>query len=136
MTKSYEAEAAEADEREYLASALPPADVDVELDPGPKSAIAIRLDAADVERLKARADAEGMGFTQLARQWILERLEEDSTVPADAEAALATLRRYVSNVRVVRLSAHPPTEPAASERATKAVDLHGQQGKSTGPPRA
>lgn len=94
MKKNYETEAQAADEREYLASEMTPADV--ELGSGPKSAIAIRLSGADVERLKARADTEGIGFTQLARQWILERLDEPSTVPAEAEAALATLRRLVS----------------------------------------
>ena len=94
MKENYEAEAQAADEREYLVSEMTP--VDVELGSGPKSAIAIRLSGADVERLKARADTEGIGFTQLARQWILERLAEPSTVPAEAEAALATLRRLVS----------------------------------------
>ena len=94
MKRNYEAEAQAADDREYLASEMTLADVD--LGPGPKSAIAIRLRGADVERLKARADTEGIGFTQLARQWILERLDEPSTVPAEAEAALATLRRLVS----------------------------------------
>ena len=69
MKKNYETEAQAADEREYLASEMTPADV--ELGSGPKSAIAIRLSGADVERLKARADTEGIGFTQLARQWIL-----------------------------------------------------------------
>jgi hypothetical protein len=34
---------------------------DVDLGSGPKSAIAIRLSGADVERLKARADTEGIG---------------------------------------------------------------------------
>ena len=43
----------------------------------PQSAIAILLSAVDVERLKARADQEGIGFTQLARQWILERLGDE-----------------------------------------------------------
>jgi predicted DNA binding CopG/RHH family protein len=95
MNKEYEPEAREADEREYLVSSMEPT-TDVELGPGPKAAIAIRLSGADVERLKARADSEGIGFTQLARQWILERLDEPSTVPAEAEAALATLRRFVS----------------------------------------
>ena len=37
-----------------------------ELGPGPKSAIVVPLDAADIERLKDRADEEGTGFTQLA----------------------------------------------------------------------
>ncbi len=49
-----------------------------------------------MDRLKARADEEGVGSTQLARQWILERLDEGSTVPAEAEAAIATLRSYIS----------------------------------------
>jgi len=94
VKRNYEAEAQAADEREYLASEMTPADV--ELGSGPKSAIAMRLSGADVQRLKARAAMEGIGFTQLARQWILERLDEPSTVPAEAEAALATLRRLVS----------------------------------------
>ena len=73
----YEAEATAADEHEYLVSAMAAAE-DVEVSPGPKSAIALGLSAAGVERLKAQADEEGVGFTQLARQWILERLDEQS----------------------------------------------------------
>jgi hypothetical protein len=132
MTKNYEAEATAADEREYLASAM--ASADVEVGPGgPKSAIAIRLGAADVERLKARADREGVGFTQLARQWILERLDQPSEIPAEAEAALQVVRHYLVKTWTVNLmhvpaeavaAREPPTESAASERGTKAVDVH------------
>ena len=127
MTNDYETEATAADEREYLISTTRP--LAVELSPGPKSAIAIRLDAADVERLKARADLEGMGFTQLARQWILERLDGPTEIPAEAEAALAVLRHLLVEAGLPVPSERvgprvPPTEPAASQRGTKAVDVH------------
>ena len=52
--------------------------------------------AATSQRLKARSGAERIGFTQLAQRCILERLDEPSRVPAEVEAALATLRRFVS----------------------------------------
>ena len=116
MSNDYQAEATAADEREYLASAMAPAEVD--LGPGPKSAIAIRLSGTDVERLKARADEEGVGFTQLARQWILERLDEPSELPAGAEAAFATLRSYISRGYVAEA-----TEGKTRVKATKATKV-------------
>ena len=55
---------------------LVPSDVRIVRDGGPKSALSVRIDGADIERLRRRAEAEGVGLTQLVRQWILERLDE------------------------------------------------------------
>jgi len=43
---------------------------------GPKSLLAVRLDGEDIERLRQRAEELGVGVTQLARAWLLERLDE------------------------------------------------------------
>jgi len=42
----------------------------------PKSSLAVRFDASDLERLRVRAEAVGLGVTQLVRQWVTERLDE------------------------------------------------------------
>ncbi len=60
------------------------------------SAFAVRFDPADVDRLRARAGAEGVGVTQLVRAWVLDRLEADDAVPVEADEALSTLRRLVA----------------------------------------
>ena len=67
------------DQRENLATALSPSGVVAVV--GTMAALAALLDASDIERLKARAEREGVGSTQLARQWILERLAEPSENP-------------------------------------------------------
>lgn len=90
----YEAEANEADEREYLISEMTP--VEVHVGPVPKSALAVRFDPADLDRLRARAEAEGVGVTQLVRAWVLERLSQDDELPVAAAELLAELRRLLS----------------------------------------
>jgi hypothetical protein len=42
----------------------------------PMSSLAVRFDAADLERLRQRAKAEGVGVTQLVRRWVRDRLDE------------------------------------------------------------
>lgn len=42
----------------------------------PKSSLAVRFEAADLDRLRRRAGAEGVGITQLVRRWVQERLDE------------------------------------------------------------
>jgi integrase len=42
----------------------------------PMSSLAVRFDAADLERLRQRANAEGVGVTQLVRRWVRDRLDE------------------------------------------------------------
>ena len=121
MSNDYQAEATAADEREYLASAMAPAEVD--LGPGPKSAIAIRLSGTDVERLKARADEEGVGFTQA-------RPPVDPRTPGRTERApgwgggrLATLRSYISRGYVAEATEGRPGSrpPRRQERCRRPV---------------
>ena len=124
-TESHEAQASGADEPEYRALWLSAA---TELGPGPKSAIVVPLDAADIERLKDRADEEGTGFTQLARRWVLERLEVArpvrgrptlSNAPTGATSPRRASRIPRANSPASRVVTDvPPTEPAASERGT------------------
>ncbi|MGH9064514.1 MAG: hypothetical protein ACRD0L_11180 [Acidimicrobiales bacterium] len=95
LAEAYEADATAADAEEYLGTGTP---LKVRVGPAPLSALAVRMSGADIDRLRARANAEGIGLTQLARAWILERLDEDEAdqVPAEVEAALGTLRRYAT----------------------------------------
>ena len=70
----------------------------------PKSELAICMDADDIDRLRRRAEAEGIGLTQLARSWILERLdkpEESQTVEALIEALDEGLRAARTSRRVM-----------------------------------
>ena len=91
MAARYEADADEADALEF-GSGTP---VDVKAGPQRMSAFAVRFDPADVDRLRAKARAEGVGVTQLVRTWVLDRLEADDGVPVEADEALRTLRRLV-----------------------------------------
>jgi len=74
----YEEEAKAFDEADFDLSAMRRADTRVAREP--KSSLAVRFDVADLDRLRQRAEAEGVGITQLVRSWVLERLDE----PADA----------------------------------------------------
>ncbi len=88
---SYEADADEADGLEFGNGTT------VEVKTGQRmSAFAVRFDPADVDRLRERANAEGVGVTQLVRAWVLDRLEADDNVPVEADEALSTLRRLVA----------------------------------------
>jgi hypothetical protein len=91
MAARYEADADEADALEF-GSGTP---VDVKAGPQRMSAFAVRFDPADVDRLRAKARAEGVGVTQLVRAWVLDRLDADDAVPVEADEALRTLRRLV-----------------------------------------
>ncbi len=91
MAERYEADADVADALEF-GSGTP---VEVKAGPQRMSAFAVRFDPADVDRLRARAHAEGIGVTQLVRAWVLDRLEDDDAVPVEADEALRTLRRLV-----------------------------------------
>lgn len=88
----YEADAIEADGLEFGNGAP----VEVKAGPRRMSAFALRFDPAVVERLRVRADTEGVGVTQLVRAWVLDRLEADDAVPVEADEALSTLRRLVA----------------------------------------
>ena len=92
MAARYEADADEADALEF-GSGTP---VDVKAGPQRMSAFAVRFDPADVDRLRAKARAEGVGVTQLVRAWVLDRLDADDAVPVEADEALRTLRRLVA----------------------------------------
>lgn len=90
MTKA-ERVAAEADEMEFGKGRR------VKVRTGePMSALAVRLSGTDIERLRARAEAQGVGVTQLVRTWILARLDETDSVPVEAEEALGTIRRMLA----------------------------------------
>jgi hypothetical protein len=74
MTARHGADIDAFDEGEFDLGTLRRADVRVAREP--KSALSVRFDADDIERLRERAGAAGVGVTQLVRTWVLERLDE------------------------------------------------------------
>jgi L-rhamnose isomerase len=68
----------------------------------PKSSLAVRFDTADLERLRERAEADGVGITQLVRGWVLERLDE----PADSAVSdlMAALEASLKAARAIKRS--------------------------------
>lgn len=69
----------------------------------PKSSLAVRFDAADLERLRQRAAAEGVGVTQLVRRWVQERLDEQE--PAGAvDELMEALQKGMQAARTIRRS--------------------------------
>jgi hypothetical protein len=70
--------------------------VEVDVVPNAMSSLAIRFERSDLSTLRKRAQSEGVGVTQLVRAWVLERLAEEGEVPLEADEALATLRRLVT----------------------------------------
>ena len=81
-----------ADRREPARSELPTPDTDV-----PMVSRSVRLPLETYERVRAAADARGIGVTTLMRQWIeagLADLDDSATVSlADVRRALASLSR-------------------------------------------
>ncbi len=80
----------------------------------PKSSLAVRFDSADLERLRRRAEADGVGITQLVRGWILERLDE----PADSSSVselMAGLETAIKAARAIKRS--QPSPSSSTQRA-------------------
>jgi predicted transcriptional regulator len=79
------------------------ADVDLELaedvqvvrQPAPRSTFALRLDGSTIERLRELARRRGRRPTQLAREWLIERLEREQQGAGEDrfEGRLADLER-------------------------------------------
>ena len=69
----------------------------------PKSSLAVRFEAADLERIRQRAEAEGVGITQLVRRWVVERLEEPETTVA-AEDLMEGLEKSLRAARAIKRS--------------------------------
>ena len=86
---------------------------------GPLSAtIAVRFDARTMERLRAAAEVRGVGYTQLLRSWVMERLDVESPVPRGRRSqrtkAQAAVRDKVTRAVMARM-------PAFVEEVTQAV---------------
>ena len=54
----------------------------------PQEAFALRLPPEVVEELRAQAEVRGIGVTQLAREWVIERLELERRRPSSADRLL------------------------------------------------
>jgi hypothetical protein len=87
------------DEDEFDLSTLRPADVRVGREP--KSALSVRFDAADIERLRERSATAGVGITQLVRTWVLERLDEPEPSAAVGDL-MEALERSLRAARTIK----------------------------------
>lgn len=54
----------------------------------PQEAFALRLPPEVVEELRERAEARGLGVTQLVREWVIDRLEVERRRPRSADPLL------------------------------------------------
>ncbi len=54
----------------------------------PQEAFALRLPPEAVEELRERAEARGLGVTQMVREWVLDRLESERRRPGKTDALL------------------------------------------------
>ena len=81
-----EAEATALDEEEHLLDPAKAFRLTPRPDDGqPKSTLAVRIAAADIDRLRALADRTGEGATQLGRRFILEGLQRAEAAGASPE---------------------------------------------------
>jgi hypothetical protein len=87
------------DEDDFDLAALRPADV--RLGREPKSALSVRFDATDIERLRERAATAGVGITQLVRGWVLERLDEPEPSAAVGDL-MEALERSLRAARTIK----------------------------------
>ena len=87
------------DEDDFDLATLRPADVRVGREP--KSALSVRFDAADIERLRERAATAGVGVTQLVRGWVLERLDEPEPSAAVGDL-MEALERSLRAARTIK----------------------------------
>lgn len=87
------------DEGDFDLTTLRRADVRVGREP--KSALSVRFDAADIERLRERAAATGVGVTQLVRTWVLERLDEPEPSAAVGDL-MDALERSLRAARTIK----------------------------------
>ena len=54
----------------------------------PQEAFALRLPPEAVEQLRERAEARGLGVTQIVREWVLDRLELERRRPETTDVLL------------------------------------------------
>ena len=87
------------DEGDFDLATLRPADVRVGR--APKSALSVRFDAVDLERLRERATTAGVGITQLVRTWVLERLDEPEPSAAVGDL-MEALERSLRAARTIK----------------------------------
>lgn len=97
----YEADATAEDEREHLLDPAKALRVTVRRDdPEPKSTLAVRIAAADIDRLRAAGERSGEGVTIIARRFILEGLHRADVAGVDPEVT-AKLSRAIDESRQV-----------------------------------
>lgn len=65
--------------------------------------LAVRFDPADLEQLRVRAEAEGLGATQLVGRWVMEHLDEPS-VGGAVEDLVEGLEKSLKATRALKRS--------------------------------
>jgi len=69
----------------------------------PMPSLAVRFDPADLEQLRVRAEAEGLGATQLVGRWVMEHLDEPS-VGGAVEDLVEGLEKSLKATRALKRS--------------------------------
>jgi hypothetical protein len=85
-------------EQEYLANEMPPAEV--ERRGGERKALmAVRFDPADIDRLRAAAEAQRTSVSELVRRWVVERLDAPpSPLQTQLDDITAKMREVVGAI--------------------------------------
>ena len=121
MTKRdpLERERDEAAAAEYDLRSLPRKRVQRDGRPG-MATFALRLDPADVAELRRIAEQRNVGATQLARQWVVERLHAER-VPQNADVIdlMAELERRVAEIRRQLLEPEVPRAASAAPASSR-----------------
>lgn len=103
----HEDEARSFDETEHPLSEMRRVEVSRAKPGEAKHSLAVRFDPEDIDRLRERAESEGVGVTQLVRTWVLDRLDEPAATGdvVDLMAALeASLRAAEGHARALKRS--------------------------------
>jgi hypothetical protein len=110
------------DDTDYAELDLQPADdVSVARRPEPRSTFALRLDGATIDLLRELAERRGTRPTQLARRWLVERLEieQGGSARPRLEERVAELERRVDRVTGGEASEGPVAEFEAQAAVTR-----------------
>lgn len=90
MTYDYAADAAAEDDAEHIFDL----ENEIQMTPRAMSTLAVRLDGADIDRLRVVAAEQGVGVTQLARRWITDRLDDKEPMET-VVITVAELKRFI-----------------------------------------
>lgn len=100
-------------------------DVQVARHPEPRSTFALRLDASTIERLRDLASRRGARPTQLAREWIVQRLvqEQQGAPEGSSGPQLSRLEGRVADLERAFVSLSGSHTPGTTVSSSKDADL-------------